>query len=215
VRSDLVIADAVRLAAAKVALGWRPLLWFWLSVLVIVVAGGAVLHYLGPLPKQPARDQVRSEPRRIAQAAREPPPTPASAYAAVSPPRQPDPVASPSRSQPAPDAQAPNKAEQANVKPSSQPRIIVHPAPASSSGAAVAEQLASQLGLASDQISVGTAAEPTPRAVIRFYDAEDHSLARRVGNELAQLGYAWRIENLAERPSTAGHQPLEIWLPKR
>ncbi len=100
------------------------------------------------------------------------------------------------------------------MQPSSQPLIILHPA-ASSSGITIAEELASQLGLASDQITVGTAAEAVPRATIRFYAAEDHPLARRIGNELAQLGYGWRIENLAERSSTASHQPVEIWLPKR
>ena len=122
---------------------------------------------------------------------------------------------SPPQSHPAPDAQAPGSADQGDTKPSSQPRIILHVA-RPDRGKAVAEQLAPQLGLASDQIATQAGAGTVPRAVIRFYSAEDHPLARRLGNELAQMGYAWRIENLAERPSPlGGHQPLEIWLPDR
>ena len=220
-QSPLVIADAVRLASARAVSarllsGWRPLLWFWLSIVFVVIAGGAVLRYLGPLPQHAARDPVRSDPQRpAAPAASEPPPVAASASAAMPVPRQPEPAApSPPPPQPAPDALAPATTDQASVKPSSQPLIILHPAP-SASGTALAEQLASQLGLASDQVAVGPAADTVPRAIIRFYVAEDHSLARRLGNEMAQLGYAWQIENFAERPSSSGHQPLEIWLPKR
>jgi hypothetical protein len=52
------------------------------------------------------------------------------------------------------------------------------------------------------------------RAVIRFYEAGDHALARRIGHELADMGYPWRIENLSAG-STSKHQPPEIWLPAR
>jgi hypothetical protein len=62
---------------------------------------------------------------------------------------------------------------------------------------------------------VGSAADAMPHAVIRFYSPEDHPLARRLGNELAQMGYAWQIESLADRPSSSEHQPLEVWLPAR
>ncbi len=217
----LVIADTVRLVAARAfstrALsGWRPLLWFWLFVLAVIVAGGAVLRYLGPPAEHPAGEQMRSESQQsTAPVTPEPRPTPASASAAVPLPRQPDVGApSPPRPHPAPDAQAVSGANQASANPSSQPRIVLHPA-GSSNGTAVAEQLASQLGLASDQITVGTVADAGSRAIIRFYAAEDHPLARRLGSELAQMGYAWRIDNFGERPSTASHQPLEIWLPKR
>ena len=85
------------------------------------------------------------------------------------------------------------------MKPPSQPLIILHSA-ASDSGKAAAEHLASRLGLASDQIATGAAADAVPRAMIRFYSADEHPLARRLGNELAQMGYAWQIENFAERP---------------
>ena len=100
------------------------------------------------------------------------------------------------------------------MRPSGQPLIILHPA-TSDSGGAMAGHLASGLGLSSDQIATGAAANAVPRAIIRFYSAEDHPLARRLGTELAQMGYAWQIENFAERPSSPGHQAIEIWLPRR
>ncbi len=100
------------------------------------------------------------------------------------------------------------------MTPRSQARIILHPA-RSDSNRVTAEQLASRLGLASDQVATGAIADAVPRAIIRFYSAEDHPLARRLGNEFAQLGYAWQIENFAERPSSPGHQAIEIWLPGR
>lgn len=77
------------------------------------------------------------------------------------------------------------------------------------------EALASLGGVASDQVAIGAVADAVPHAIIRFYAPEDHPLARRLGSYLAQMGYSWQIENRAERPSPSGHQPLEIWLPRR
>lgn len=119
---------------------------------------------------------------------------------------------SPPRSDPLPDSQALTGADQGATKPAV--RIILHPAK-SDSGRVTPESLASQTGLAADQVAMGAVAEAVPRAIIRFYSPEDHPLARRIGSDLAQMGYAWQIENLAERTSSSAHQPLEVWLPRR
>lgn len=116
------------------------------------------------------------------------------------------------RSDALPDAQAAASADQAETEPAV--RIILHPAK-SDSGRVTTASLASQAGLAADQVTMGTAADAVPRAIIRFYSPEDHPLARRIGSNLAQMGYAWQIENLAERNSSSAHQPIEVWLPRR
>jgi len=92
--------------------------------------------------------------------------------------------------------------------------VTLHPA-GSEDGRALAERLVSQIGLTPDQIGTGAAGHPRSGAVIRFYSAGDHTLARRLGKELTQMGYAWHIENLADRPSPLRHQMLEVWLPER
>ena len=94
--------------------------------------------------------------------------------------------------------------------------VTLHPAAGSGDGGAQAGQLASQAGLAPDQIGAGTASGlGQGAAMIRFYSTLDHALARRLGQVLTGMGYAWRIENLSDRPSPPGHQAVEVWLPKR
>lgn len=92
--------------------------------------------------------------------------------------------------------------------------VMLHPA-RPEDGKAVAGQLASRVGLAPDQIDTGEPRDLGSRAVIRFYSPEDHPLARRLGKEVGGMGYAWQIENLADRPSPPGRQALEVWLPRR
>ena len=52
-------------------------------------------------------------------------------------------------------------------------------------------------------------------AVIRFYAVGDHALARRLGKELARMGYSWRIENFAARPWAWKDQAVEVFLPDK
>lgn len=102
--------------------------------------------------------------------------------------------------------------------------VILHAA-GSQGGQAAAEQLASRVGLTPDQIKrVGltpdqintrAAADVPSRAIIRFYTTEDHAWARRLGQELSQMGYSWRIENWSDRSSSPEHQVPEVWLPER
>ncbi len=94
--------------------------------------------------------------------------------------------------------------------------VSLHPTATSGDGKALAERLASQAGLAPDQIGTGPpGGSRSAAAVIRFYVAADHALARRLGYGLGHLGYPWRIENRSGRPSPPGSQePIEVWLPE-
>ena len=94
--------------------------------------------------------------------------------------------------------------------------VTLHPAAGSGDGGAQAGQLASQAGLAPDQVGAGTASGlGQGAAMIRFYSTRDHALARRLGQGLTGMGYAWRIEKLSDRTSPSGRQAVEVWLPKR
>jgi hypothetical protein len=92
--------------------------------------------------------------------------------------------------------------------------LVLHPARPEGS-AAIASRLAAQVGLAPDQVDIGTVAEARSEAIIRFYSASDHSLARRLGNELARMGYSWRIDNVAGRSTASKDQAVEVYLPAR
>lgn len=142
------------------------------------------------------------------------------ALAASPPSPVPPPPTRPSEAgQPAvrpPDPHAADKAEQDDAQPRGRVIVTLHPG-GSEDGRALAGQLAAQAGLAPDQIGTGDPAGDlrSRAAVIRFYAPGDHALARRLGKELSQMGYAWRIENLSDRPSTPGQQAIEVWLPER
>lgn len=91
----------------------------------------------------------------------------------------------------------------------------LHPAAGSGDSKALAERLASQAGLAPNRISTASpGGSRSGAAVIRFYVAEDHALARRLGYGLEYLGFAWRIENRTGRPPAPARQErIEVWLP--
>lgn len=100
--------------AAWAASPWRPLLRFWLAILAVAAAGGAVLQWLGPMPppERPRGEQASSEPLRSAEAdgsrsaatptcldAAAAPVQPGPAQETASPPSAPEPPApAPSRS---------------------------------------------------------------------------------------------------------------------
>lgn len=202
---------------------WRLLLRFWLSILTIAAAGAATLHYLGPLPEHSAQKQVPPEPKQSARPAKAELPAPA--FLAVSPTERPSSgEQSPPPLPPRTDAKAAGSVAQENVSseansqtsrlPPSRVLVILHP-PRSEGGKAAAQQLATRAELASDQIVTEVVTDAPPRSIIRFYSTGDHALARRLGRELTQLGYAWQIENLSDRPLSAGRRALEVWLPER
>lgn len=246
-RQALAVPDGLDLAVARIFSRWRPLLWFWLAILAIAAAGGAVLQRLGPPHEHVARDQVQSGPQWSAGPVEPEPPTAAPASPAAAPPTRPEvaeqlarapsagpaepvpsltasaPLATSSPARPAADeqrvrlpshAQASGGTDQESTQPRSPVLVTLHPA-RPEDGRALAEQLASQIGLAPGQIGMGAAGDLRSGAVIRFFSERDHALARRLGKELTQLGYAWRIENLSDRPLPPGHQVPEVWLPER
>lgn len=214
-RLSLAVLDAVELATARSVSRWRPLLWLWLSILSVAAAGGALLEYLGPPAERLSPDQVRPDPQQAAGAA-EPEAVPGGLSSPAAPlpmrPEADDPT--PKEARPSADARAPGGVAQANPPPRSRVLAILHPARSEGSRAA-AKQLAIRAGLAPDQVDMGAAADARSDAILRFYSAADHALARRLGKELTQMGYPWRIENFSDRPSPPGHQALEVWLPKR
>jgi hypothetical protein len=112
----------------------------------------------------------------------------------------------------------PNGSDTARGKPGEarEPALVVlHPA-GPEDGKALAQQLAAKAGLASEQVEPGEPAAPVPRATVRFYANEDHALARRLGNELAGMGYTWQIDNRVGRPPPPGpHPAVDVFLPRR
>lgn len=203
--------------------GWRSLLRFWLSILTVAAAGMATLQCLGPLPKHSAQLQAPPGSRQFAKPAEAGVPAPASA--AVPPTKGPTsgeqsplPVRPPAGPKTAGDIAQENVGrgtiDQVSKPSRSRVLVILHP-PRSEGGRATAQQLATRAELASDQIATEAVTNAPPRATIRFYSPEDHALARRLGRELTQLGYPWQIENLSDRPPSAGQQTLEVWLPER
>lgn len=223
---------------AKVSLGWRPLLGLWLGIMG--VAG--ILQWLGPPAEPPSRDVAgRAAPPKQPRPDRDEPaaaPSPAPSAEAVPPapvplapvlpaPVPPPPIASPdlppapptppaqpsSPASPPPVAQAPHAAEREDAAPRGQALLILHAA-RSEDAQAAAERLAPAIGLTPGQVDARAAADPPTGAVIRFYAATDHPLARRIGQELARMGYSWRIENLSDHPPSQ-HRAPEVWLPDR
>lgn len=225
-------------AALGLLAGWRPLIVFWACALSALAAGGAVLHRLGPPP------DTRAEPHaRGPIPVRAPPDASAPAPPVVPPPVMPLSVAPPSVAppsvapppeagattaeappgRPAPDARAvggiaregggADAADRAGGPPEVRPLLVLHP-PKSDAGKPAVQQLAARVGIDDDRVVTEPVAETPARAIIRFYVAADHALARRLGRELEQLGYAWQIENFSARPPP-GRQAVEVWLPKR
>ncbi len=207
-------SNALSLAKYRLASQWQPLIHFWLSVLAVGVALVFVLEILGPPERSAAADPVAEAPPpdRVQSAT---PIRPASkpvvterlpARSAPTRP-EPDPPAPPASGIQPPDAALPDP-------PHTRAAVVLHPA-RPESGAAIASRLAAQSGLAPDQVDVGTVADGRSDAVIRFYAANDHSLARRLGKELARMGYSWRIENFAARPWAWKDQAVEVFLPDK
>ena len=92
--------------------------------------------------------------------------------------------------------------------------MVLHPARLEGSEK-IANRLAAHAGVDPDQIDVGPTSEATSRAVIRFYAEGDHALARRLGQELARMGYSWKIENLSARSWASKDQAIDIFLPDK
>jgi hypothetical protein len=218
--------------------GWRSLLWFWTGVGSIAAVGGVVLTILGPLPDPdrggpapmpprpaamtpaPANPPAHLPVRPAMAVAIEPPvaaPPATIARPAIAPtaigPRAPQPDPQPPRRRSPPDPQAPDSAAQPDA-PRSQTRIVLHPARPDGAGA-IAVRLTERAGLAPGQVDVGTAAEPRSEVSIRFYSESDHATARRLGQELARMGYAWRLDNRAGRTGAPNDPVIEVWLTDR
>jgi len=206
------------LAKYRLASRWQSLIWFWLSILAAATLLGLVLEILGP-PERDARLQPQPEPPQ-AQPALAAKPTPPVAPGAARLPAVPA-VMRPEPAQPSPpvpNVPPPNPAAQSNTPPDTPPRgrvmLVLHPA-RPENGMAMANRLSAQTGLATDQVEVGPVAEARSEAVIRFYSTEDHPLARRLGKELARMGYTWRIENFAARSWAWKDQAVEVFLPDK
>ncbi len=212
VRTGPGAPDALSLADYRLASRWQTLIRFWQSVLTAAVALVFLLEILGP-PERNADAEASSAAQALdrAQAALPAPlagkPVEGGRPTAASTPVRPEP------DPPAPAVQPPGGAAQPDVSP---PRVafVLHPARAEGA-AALASRLAAQTGLAPDQVDVGTVAEARSEAVIRFYAVGDHPLARRLGKELARMGYSWRIENFANRPWAWKDQAVEVFLPDK
>lgn len=208
--------EVLGLAKYRLASRWQSLIWFWLSILAVAAVLGLVLEILGP----PERDtQPQPEPPQAQPALAAKPTTPlapdAARLPAVSAAVRPEPA---QPSPPAPSVPTPNPAALSDTPPDTPPRgrvmLVLHPA-RPENGTAMANRLAAQTGLATDQVEVGPVAEARSEAVIRFYSTEDHPLARRLGKELARMGYTWRIENFAARSWAWKDQAVEVFLPDR
>lgn len=209
-------ADALSLAKYRLASRWQPLLRFWLSVLTVAVAVVFVLEILGPPERVAGSDPASNargaleQPRPAAPAALSGKPVETERLPFASTPMrpEPDPPVPPGLGILPPGAPAPPEAPRARVA------LVVHPARAEGS-AAIASRLAVQSGLAPDQVDVGSVADARSEAIIRFYATNDHPLARRLGKELARMGYSWRIENFSARPSVAKDQAIDVFLPDK
>lgn len=98
--------------------------------------------------------------------------------------------------------------------PLSHTLVVVHPTRAAD-GAVVVDALGGKIGLTPGQVTVGEVGHARSSATIRLFRAGDHKLARRLGDELAAMGIAWRIENLANGATRDFERPVEVWLPSR
>lgn len=233
----------MRLAPARFSLGWRPLLGLWLGIMCVAgllqwlgpPSDPPALDVAKPTPPQTARPaearlvagtadpSAQAQPKRAEQLA-------APGEPRSSAPVQPENMAPPSSaaSTPAPSnsraqssapvgdppvAPAPQTSEREDTRAKARPLLVLH-ASQSPIAEAAAAQLAPLVGLAHDQVDARASADLPQRAVIRFYAPADHALARRIGQELARMGYSWRIENLSGRSQSKDQVP-EVWLPDR
>ena len=203
-------ASTLLLVREQIVSPWRPLLWFWGSVLCVVVVGAMALELLGPPPERLLRDAMLAEEGQPAPAAL-PGPAPERSTASSAQP-QPQPSAQQPQAVAAAPSQAPDTAARQAPPGAVRVAMVLHPPP-SADGVAIASRLASLAGLDSNQVEVGSAGDVKTAAVIRFYAASDHPLARRLGKELRKMGYAWRIENFSERSWAWKDQAVEVWLP--
>lgn len=220
---------------------WRPLVLFWVSALMVVAVGGAILQFMGPPARPPAPLKVASQepalgstPQRSIAPPRPIAAEPKPSVTVLPPSRAAEPAPVPGRPAPNPKplvAAAPGNSGPDSLDPTSgqtngqtngqtsgtarnSPFAVFHFA-GSDNVREVAQQIAAQAGVAPDQVRTEAVTDVPQRAVIRFYSEADHALARRVGRDLAQLGYTWKIENRTARASPSGQQSLEVWLPRR
>jgi len=235
----LLSTDAMTLVRDGVASGWRLLAWFWRCVAAVVAVGGAVLALLGPPPERADRRHATAQPQT---AAAQPQADAVALARAASPASQPltrraaellvqaePPAAEPPAPRPDqpprdwanPPSAAPAAAAQASdivARPAAPPRgrtlMVLHPARAEGE-AAIAQRLAAKIGIPAEQVDLGTVGEARTEAAIRFYSESDHALARRIGREVGGMGYTWKLQNYAERPSAPKDAPIEVWLPNR
>lgn len=215
--------QALSLAKYRLSSRWQSLLWFWVSILSIAALGALVLEILGPPPERTPDVQAPRPTAALPIGPERPltalaPPaaltTPAVAMTyATSAPARPKPGPAP-RPDTNPDTQALAATAQQDAPPRGRILIVLHPA-RSEGSAAIASRLAARVSLDSDQIDVGTRGDARSGAVIRFYSTDDHALARRLGQELAHMGYSWKIENFADRPGVSKDQAVEVFLPDR
>lgn len=229
-RTILLSTDAMTLVGHGSASGWRPLVWFWCSVAAILVVGGIVLALLGRPPERVSRELRPAQPKTDVAAL-------ASSKSLSRPVRdvsaQPKmPVAEPvaptpapprlaqldqqprGRAAPPPDAQPPAGIAQPEAPARGRTLIVLHPARLEGGGA-IADRLAARAGIAADQVDVAAASDGRTEAAIRFYSEDDHAFARRLGRELAGMGYTWRLENYTRRAGASKDQAIEVWLPAR
>lgn len=209
--------------------GWRRLLWFWVCILSLAAVGGAALQYAGPPPPHvQAGLAPPSPPRAVAPPARPAltvVPAPSASSTASAPlatsaqpvrPEPEDPQTIPRPGQALGQRVDVDAAATAPAPPPPPSRalVVVHPG-RTGEGQSIAYSLADQIGLAPDQVAVGEVGEARRSATIRFFRAQDHAFARRVGQELAKLGMSWQIENRSDRQSPRADQAIEVWLPAR
>ncbi len=209
-------ADPLSLAEYRLASRWQPLVRFWLSILALAVALAFILEVLGP-PERFEDSDAALEAAALALD-RGPAATPAPPGGKPVAAGRPAAPASPRRAPAQPMPPAPGVQPSGGAAQSDPPRtraaMVVHPARAEG-GAAIASRLAAQSGIPPDQVDVGPVAEARPEAVVRFYAAGDHPLARRLGKELGKMGYTWRIENFSDRPWAWKDQAIEVFLPAK
>lgn len=225
-RSTPVGFEVLSLAKYRRGSRWRSLVWFWLAILSIPALGGLVLEILGP-PHDRTPDVHAPQRTAALSAGPERPltasPRPIAPVALTAPAAATTPATSaPTRSEPGPapqpgpipDAQAPAITAQSDVPPRGRVLIMLHPA-RSEGSEKIASRLAAQAGVDPGQIDVGPIGVAKSRAVIRFYSEGDHALARRLGQELAHMGYTWKIENFAARSWAWKDQAIEVFLPEK
>ena len=225
----LLATDAMTLIGHEVRPGipaaWRPLVWFWCSVAAAATAVATILALLGPPPETAAHEraaaQLQADDEMQAKTALLGSNTPSRRLAEPPAPRVPS---APEASLPDPQPRAPaapsvdlraaGTATQQDAAARSPVLVLLHPARPEGS-AAFAERLATRAGIDAAQVSVGSPSEAQTKTVIRFFSEADHALARRLGREVAGMGYSWKLENHSQRPGASKEQAIEVWLPSR